>query len=322
MPCAVLLSGNWYNKILKGKILRQRGWVLDDDLCNFIEDYLLNDEKLLVSNFALILNLKNKYQHFKKLSHFYENASQKDPSLIFKANDFTTIKRDLLLDILIKNNHSLKPIELWDKLVEWAISQSNKLPSDITKWTANNVSMFGNLIQQFIPHINFKEIDQNDFTLKIKPFKSIFDDKFYIEILEYYNFDNTKDSEFSKILGNILRFVEKEEMVLDFNEDMNYLYKFKLLIRGSTNGFNCKTFHECCDNKGPTITIAKLKNTDMVVGGYNPYNWNDDFLVNNWNDNWNVNYQINNNLSLTSAKSPFTFHFYLNDLSNLPIIQL
>ena len=152
-----------------------------DDLCNFIEDYLLNDEKLLVSNFALILNLKNKYQHFKKLSHFYEHASQKDPSLIFKANDFTTIKRDLLLDILIKNNHSLKPIELWDKLVEWAISQSNnELPSDITKWTANNVSMFGDLIQQFIPHINFKEIDQNDFTLKIKPFKSIFDDKFYI----------------------------------------------------------------------------------------------------------------------------------------------
>ena len=34
----------------------------------------------------------------------------------------------------------------------------------------------------------------------------------------------------------------------------------------------------------------------MIVGGYNPYDWNDDFIIND--------------------KSPFTFHFYLNDLSN------
>ena len=28
-----------------------------------------------------------------------------------------------------------------------------------------------------------------------------------------------------------------------------------------------------CDNKGPTITILKLKNETSILGGYNPLNW-------------------------------------------------
>uniref|UniRef100_U9V2U7 TLDc domain-containing protein n=1 Tax=Rhizophagus irregularis (strain DAOM 181602 / DAOM 197198 / MUCL 43194) TaxID=747089 RepID=U9V2U7_RHIID len=28
-----------------------------------------------------------------------------------------------------------------------------------------------------------------------------------------------------------------------------------------------------CDNKGPTITIIKLKGESTIIGGYNPINW-------------------------------------------------
>ncbi|CAG8506182.1 10449_t:CDS:1 [Gigaspora rosea] len=51
-------------------------------------------------------------------------------------------------------------------------------------------------------------------------------------------------------------------------------YKFKLLVRGSRHGFSDKIFHKRCDNKGPTITVIKLKGVDgMVIGGYNPVKW-------------------------------------------------
>ena len=28
-----------------------------------------------------------------------------------------------------------------------------------------------------------------------------------------------------------------------------------------------------CGNKGPTITVLKLKNEISIIGGYNPLNW-------------------------------------------------
>ena len=153
------------------------------DLCIYIENFLLNNEELLRQNFVLIQKVANKFTQFTKLSQFYDNSFQRDPSLIFKANDFTTIKQEILLDIITKNDLLLKPIEIWDKLMKWAIDQSNELPSDITKWTNINVSVFKKLIRPFVPHINFQEISRADFFQKIKPFKNIFDDKFYIKIL-------------------------------------------------------------------------------------------------------------------------------------------
>ncbi|GBB86640.1 hypothetical protein RclHR1_13000002 [Rhizophagus clarus] len=159
-------------------------------LCIYIEKCLLKNEELLKQNLVLIQDIANKFTQFVNLSQFYNETFQRDPSLIFKANDFTTIKRDVLLDIVTKNNHILNPIEIWDKLMEWAVDQSNELPSDITKWTDTNVTVFKKLIQPFLSHINFQEISRADFFQKIKPFKNVFNDKFYIKVLEHYAFNN------------------------------------------------------------------------------------------------------------------------------------
>src|SRR6185369_2592831 len=69
---------------------------------------------------------------------------------------------------------------IYDKIMEWIITQSNELSSD-------NIKLF---IQQFIPYINFKEIEPTDFLKKIKPLRNIFDDKIYSKILEYYSFNH------------------------------------------------------------------------------------------------------------------------------------
>ncbi|CAG8605283.1 8756_t:CDS:2 [Funneliformis mosseae] len=163
------------------------------ELCDYVEDHLLQDKISLIQNFVLVQNVVFQHNHFKKLTQFYENTFQQDPSLIFKADDFTTIKHDILLDLLIKDTHSLETIEVWDKLIEWSVAQSNGLlPSDATTWSADNISTFGNLIQPFISHINFKAMNPSDFHQKIKPFKKIFDKDRYIEILEYYSFKSFK----------------------------------------------------------------------------------------------------------------------------------
>ncbi|CAG8466397.1 16938_t:CDS:2 [Funneliformis caledonium] len=127
---------------------------------------------------------------FGKLVRFCKLAIRNDPLLIFKADDFTTIKQDLLLDVLKKTKDSERPIKVWDRLMEWSIAQSDdRLPTDIKKWTNNEILIFKELVQPFLSYINFKKISPTDFFRKIRPLKNIFDVDFYIQIIEYYSFN-------------------------------------------------------------------------------------------------------------------------------------
>ena len=48
--------------------------------------------------------------------------------------------------------------------------------------------------------------------------------------------------------------------------------KFKLLWKGSRDGFTASKFHSNCDGKGPTLTV--VQSTDGVIfGGFTSYSW-------------------------------------------------
>ncbi|RHZ49015.1 hypothetical protein Glove_535g25 [Diversispora epigaea] len=51
-------------------------------------------------------------------------------------------------------------------------------------------------------------------------------------------------------------------------------YKFKLLVRGSRDGFESETFHDKCDKQGATIVIMQIAYSGELIGGYNPIEWN------------------------------------------------
>lgn len=62
--------------------------------------------------------------------------------------------------------------------------------------------------------------------------------------------------------------------------EKKYLYKLlgskrlvtTLLYCGSIHGWNAKEFHSRCDNKGPTISLFKVKDGDCI-GGYTEAQW-------------------------------------------------
>jgi TLD len=45
-----------------------------------------------------------------------------------------------------------------------------------------------------------------------------------------------------------------------------------MLYRGSEHGWKIKDFHSRCDNKGPTISLFKIKDGDCI-GGYTKVEW-------------------------------------------------
>ena len=65
-------------------------------------------------------------------------------------------------------------------------------------------------------------------------------------------------------------------------------YKWKLLYRASEHGYIAKTFHEYCDDKGPTLTVIRSRE-GWIFGGYTTKSWNRDglcifiLLLSNWN---------------------------------------
>src|ERR1051325_1716629 len=80
----------------------------------------------------------------------------------------------------------------------------------------------------------------------------------------------------------------------------NNPYKFNLLYRASRDGNTVKAFHKKCDNKGATIFIAKIQNSEKIIGGYNPLFWDSSNSWKSTNDSFIFSFVDRNNLQ--SAK--------------------
>ena len=52
--------------------------------------------------------------------------------------------------------------------------------------------------------------------------------------------------------------------------------KWRLLFRGSRDGFQAQTFHSKCDKKGPTVTIMKSGN--YIFGGFTEKSWDSEYV--------------------------------------------
>jgi hypothetical protein len=245
-----------------------------------IVEELKKDREYLKSNFVLIQRVATELNHLTTLSQFYNDAFKQNPSLIFEASDFITIDQKFLLYSLIENNHSLKPIKVWDKLLEWCRAQSIELNLDVKYWTVNNVVTFRNLIQPFIEYIDFKNICPSNFFRKVKPYKDFYDDAFYVNIYDsFINVSKFLTKINSTIIDSKIINSEHASFLADFVKRIKKdfccytLYEFDLLIRGSDNGFREDSFYDSCEEKGSTITLARVKNTNEILGGFNSSRW-------------------------------------------------
>ena len=99
------------------------------------------------------------------------------------------------------------------------------------------------------------------------------------------------------------RISEKESLILKDKIDYSTRLKnwinpnrninFKLLYRMSRDGDSIRTFHNLCDNKGPTVSLYLL-NDGNIIGGYTPLYWD---TSSGWKkDNETFVFNLNSNL--------------------------
>ena len=51
-------------------------------------------------------------------------------------------------------------------------------------------------------------------------------------------------------------------------------YKWRLIYRASEHGYTAKSFHDYCDNKGPTLIVIKSSG-GWIFGGYTKQSWSE-----------------------------------------------
>ncbi|PKY21652.1 hypothetical protein RhiirB3_501014, partial [Rhizophagus irregularis] len=283
------------------KILAAADELCLQELIDYLQGYLIeNKSEWIEQNFELTHRISFQSNNLLEIQQFCTNLMAKSPEIIFDSFDFTSLPETSLIKLIERDDLQMKEVEVWDRVLEWGLAQNSTLISDPDTWTDDDYRMMENTLQRCLPLIRFFSLSSKEFLQNIDPYKKLLNSQLYKDLLNsYMNPDSIPNDNISlprnihidevidstivslNIVSIISRWIDK----VDVNRKFSYLrelylpYKFKLLLRGSRDGFTAKQFHTLCDDKLITVTFIKIEGAEEIIGGYNPLTWS---TSNNW----------------------------------------
>ncbi|RHZ85093.1 hypothetical protein Glove_71g120 [Diversispora epigaea] len=186
----------------------------------------------------------------------------------------------------------MEEIKIWDYTIKWGIAQTSTLPTNLDEWTKENFLTLKTTLQQCLPHIRYFQLSNIEIYDKIKPYKIILDKQLWKDIYQHLSIPDrpvqstilpprsieTKES-FSNIISEdhaaeISSWIDHKTTTYSTT---NNPYKFELILRGTKDGFAPQTFWNICHGHAHTVVVAKVKETDEIIGGYNPLAWDNTY---------------------------------------------
>ncbi|EXX73012.1 BTB/POZ domain-containing protein [Rhizophagus irregularis DAOM 181602=DAOM 197198] len=256
-----------------------------------IEEYLIKHQyKFLQQNPTRIIETIYQNESFTNLLDFCLNKICEEPEILFDSENFTSLKAPIMELLLNRDDLCLEEIEIWDNLLKWAFAQNPIIPKDVTKWNKEEVTVMERTLHRYIHLVRFYHISSEDFHDKVYPLKEILPKDLINNLLTFYlapnkrtNIDKqlprkskSKCDKYDSVIVNFQHFALFASWIDRKND--NYLeddipYNFNLLYRSSRDGNTVAKFYEKIENKGANIVVAKFKNTNQIIGGYNPLDW-------------------------------------------------
>ncbi|GBC07283.1 hypothetical protein RclHR1_07360006 [Rhizophagus clarus] len=272
-------------------------------LIHHVQEYLIKHRyEFLQQSPIKILEIVYRYETFTELRNFCLEKVCTEPDILFKSNKFISLKAPLLELFLKRDDLSLDEIVVWESLIKWCFAQHDaNISQDPTQWDKEEIVIMERTIHRFIPLIRFHYISSKDFVTKVYPFKEIIPKDLISNILMFRMAPdeklNTDMQPPRKSINNIDSTIINQKHVTIFTNWIDRKScKFKLLYRASRDGNTAAAFHKQCDNKGATIVIIKIKNSEQIVGGYNPLNWDSNNKYKLAYDNFIFSFTDRNNL--------------------------
>ncbi|RIB29205.1 hypothetical protein C2G38_2057241, partial [Gigaspora rosea] len=181
----------------------------------------------------------------------------------------------------------MEEVKIWNNVIKWGIAQNPGLPSDSKNWTHENFLTLKATLQHCLPHIRYFQMSSDDVIDNVQPYQQILDKNLWDDVTRKFISPNRQVSSIilppRKILrptlstrsavineahaAEIASWVDKKETTYSLT---NNPYEFKLLLRGTRDGFTKDSFWNLCDKQTHLVVVMKVKGTDEILGGYNP----------------------------------------------------
>ncbi|CAG8480734.1 14277_t:CDS:2, partial [Acaulospora colombiana] len=173
-----------------------------DELClqeviDPIQDYILaNKLSWLNQNLALIYNISFKLSTLQKLQAYWNVVACHNPDLLLNSPDFLQLDQEVLTYIVRRDDFDveeleIEEIELWRKLIRWAVFRTSN-SDEISKKSISELNLtpeFSDLcrnLDPFVKYIDFYMINAGDFYHWVKPFRILFPEDLYEDLLHYH----------------------------------------------------------------------------------------------------------------------------------------
>ncbi|EXX71837.1 hypothetical protein GLOIN_2v1670067 [Rhizophagus irregularis DAOM 181602=DAOM 197198] len=254
-------------------------------LVTCVQKHLINDKEFLQKNFMEILQMVYHNELFTDLL----NYCLEEIDMIFNSDKIINLEEPLLEFLLKRDDLILDEIEIWDGLIKWGFAQGQGLNQDVSEWNKDHINIFKRVLNKFIPLIRFYGMSSEDYYNKVKPYEEILSKELRENMIKFHldpEYEPTSNLLPRRFIDSILinrrhialftNWIEKRDNDTKYK---NISYKFNLLYRASRDGNTAAAFHAKCDDKGPTIVVVKIINSEQIVGGYSPIFWD---LSNNY----------------------------------------
>src|SRR6202000_852265 len=312
-----IYSGNIELKNMQGPDVLKLLIAVDElnmqQLISYIQEFLIEHKaEFLRQNPTGILETVYQHETFTDLWNFCFEKICNEPKILFNSDKFINLKATLLEVLLKRDDLDMDEIEIWESLLKWCFAQQN-INNDSANWSKDDITKIERSLHRFIPLIRFYDIRPTDFFYKVYKYKDILPQDLIHDLLEFHivpdvkpkaNIAPTRKPIFDSTLVKpehiriFSSWIDKKDSSY-YNKKKNP-YKFNLLYRASRDGNTVAAFHNKCDNKGATITIAKVQNSEKIIGGYNPLFWDSSNSDKSTNDSFIFSFPDRNNLQ--SAK--------------------
>ncbi|CAG8685035.1 19236_t:CDS:2, partial [Dentiscutata erythropus] len=232
-----------------------------------------------------VLKIVFQYDACKSLRNMCLQFICSSPDSLFEHHKFVLLDQSILSLILQRDDlGKLNEIDIWNYLVKWGIAiAKNQLTlqnDDMKTWKDEEYGILKNIIDECIPLIRCslpKEITILPPRYKLDHMPLIRSEQFNIiaSWIDKKDLEKTDQSFLSALFQSSNTSGRKSKLkdTLYYNSNNNP-YEFIPLYCSKRGG--PEEFHKLCDNKGPTITIAKLRINDSEIclfGGYNNLSW-------------------------------------------------
>ncbi|CAB4381471.1 unnamed protein product [Rhizophagus irregularis] len=223
-----------------------------DELClfelfNHVQDYLITYKVTwLQQNIFSVIQVAFDHESCEKLRKFCLNIINENAWNFFKSEELLHISETVISRLLKKDDLGIEEIDIWGFLIKWGIENSDvPAESEEPKYTEIQVA-----------RITPKNLDSE-----------IISSKHAILISSYIEGKNNNSTSSSLPLT----IPHSSHLIKD--DGVNIPYRFKLIYRGSRDGFSFESFHKNVDNHGPTAVFIKIADSYEIIGGYNPIGW-------------------------------------------------